>query len=134
MMHKCYFAGKSNMLTRMHSSRMCTVQCSGHFSCHRCPNHAIFAMHAPLPCTPPCHTCLPWYTCPLCYVCPSLPCIPPPSCMPPSPHMPPFTMHAPCGQNDRHLRMVKNITCQRRESYPINALRVDSSRRTIEIP
>ena len=63
--------------TRMHSSRMCTVCCSGHLSCHACL----------LPCMPP----------PLCHACP-------PPCTPHATHAPchahlllctPPTMHAP---------------------------------------
>ena len=53
-------------LTRMHSSRMCTVRCSGHLSYHP-PTPAMHApchTHPPLPCMPsathvPCHTCPP---------------------------------------------------------------------------
>ena len=55
--------------TRMHSSRMRTVCCSGHLSCHACPP----ATHAPPPCMPPCHAC-------------PLPCMPPLLCMPPAMH------------------------------------------------
>ena len=69
----CIFL-KKKFSKRMHSSRVQTVHCSGHLSCHA----------APLPCTPP------------------LPCMPPPTthapclpCTPPSPHMPPFTTHTP---------------------------------------
>ena len=65
------------LATRMHSSRMRTVHCSGRLSCHACPPpmpHMSPAMHAPLPCTPYFHAC-------------------------PPPHMPPpcmsLTMHAP---------------------------------------
>ena len=46
--------------TRMHSSRMRTICCSGHLSCHACPPamhapwHAPPAMHTtPSPCMPP---------------------------------------------------------------------------------
>ena len=62
----------------MHSSRMRTVRCSGHLSCHACMPlathtplpHMPPAMHAslphlphtPLPHTHPCHTCLPLAT------------------------------------------------------------------------
>ena len=67
----------------MHSSRVCTICCSGHVSCHVCPP----------PCTPPamhasCHSC-------------PLPCMSPtthaPTTHTPLPHMPP-AMYAllPC--------------------------------------
>ena len=68
------------MKARMHSSRMCTVRCSGHFSCHTHPlPHIPCHAHPPPPCMP-------------------LPHMPPtmnaphhaPSCMAPTlPHMPP---------------------------------------------
>ena len=93
----------------MHSSRIHTICCSGHLSCHTFPPPCTPpTTHAPLPCMfpllhtlpaihTPCHTCplhhappLP-YTSPLCHTCP------------PPPHMAPFTMHAPHGQNDRCL-------------------------------
>ena len=97
------------IITRMHSSRMRTVRCSGRLSCHaRPPCHAHPvpcmpplprmppAMHAPLPCMPPatqapCHACS--------HHAHPLPCMPPP-CMPP-PAMPP-TQHTP-----RHARPLQ---------------------------
>ena len=79
--------------TRIHSSRMRTTRSltesrsicwrGGGCACHACPLPCMSlpcmhpAMHAPLPCTLPCHTC------PL----PRMP--PPPPCMPPP------AMHAP---------------------------------------
>ena len=82
-------------LTRMHSSRMHTAQCSGYLSCghtpppphHACPPamHALPATHTPLPHTHPCNTCpptmhtthaYPHHACPLPHT-------------PPPPHMPP---------------------------------------------
>ena len=39
------------LVTRMHSSRMCTVCCSGRLPCHTCSPPT---MHNPLPHTPPC--------------------------------------------------------------------------------
>ena len=47
--------------TRMHSSRMRTVHCSGRLSCHACPlPHTHPAMHTPPLCMPPAtHTPLP---------------------------------------------------------------------------
>ena len=47
----------------MYSSRIRTIRCSGHLSCHACP---------PPPHMPPLH-----------HACPPLPCMPPSSCMPP---------------------------------------------------
>ena len=85
---------QENLETRMHSSRMCTVHCSGCLSCHACPAlpamHTPPAMHAstchacPLPCTP-------FYACtPTMHTSP---------CMPPAMHALhhacPATMHAP---------------------------------------
>ena len=72
-----------NTVTRMHSSRMRTVRCSGRLSCHACPTPLpctpllpCMPHHAhPLPCMPhptmhnPCHT--PYHACS------PLPCIPP---------------------------------------------------------
>ena len=89
-------------LTRIHSSRMHTAHCNGHFSWHACPpaTHSPYhtcspAMHVPLSCTP-CHTC-PCHACPLpptptCHAYP-LPCMPPYHacplpCMPPTTHAP----------------------------------------------
>ena len=46
--------------TRMHSSRMRTIRCSGHLSCHAHPPdmHApLSCMHTPLPHMPPCQVC-----------------------------------------------------------------------------
>ena len=78
--------------TRMQSSRMRTVCCSGRISYHACPPcHAC-----PLPCMLPCHACPPAMHAPChahpCHTCPPamyspLPCIPP--C-----HV--FPHHAPC--------------------------------------
>ena len=69
----------------MHSSRICTINCSDRLSCHACPHplpHTPLLCHVcPLPCTHPCHA-------PLCHT-PSLSCIPP---FPTHPHTP-FTMH-----------------------------------------
>ena len=59
-------------ISRMHSSRMRTIHCSGHLSSHASPP----TMHAP------CHTCPPPPHTPYCHACP-------PPCMPP------FTVHAP---------------------------------------
>ena len=98
---------QKSIKTRMHSSRMRTIRCSGRLSCHVHPPatrppplchvhpllHAPPAMHAlchahPLPCIPPPHSdesmvCFhKWFLCT-----PSLPC------MPPSPHIFPFAMH-----------------------------------------
>ena len=78
--------------TRMHSSRVRTVRCSGHLSCQAHPptTHAPImqppVMHAPpiLPCTPRILPCMPPLTmhAPLCHTCP------------------PFATHAPHGQTD----------------------------------
>ena len=59
---------KNHSYTRMHSSTMRIVHCSGRLSGHTCP----------LPYTPPGHACTP-----LCHT------------PPPLPHMPSFTMHTP---------------------------------------
>ena len=86
--------------TRMHSSRMHTIHCSGCLSCHAPPPPPIHApaMHALLhhTCHLTMHTLL-HHTCPLCHTCP-----PPLHACPPSPHMSP----APCGQTDA----CENIT------------------------
>ena len=112
--------------TRMHSSRMRTVRCSGRLSCHTCPP----SMHVPSA-IPPCHTC-PCHVCPppspathayRCHACPSAmdaprhvcPCH---ACPHPAMHVP-TAMHTPAtnaplpcmpprharpyGQNDRRL-------------------------------
>ena len=110
---------------RMHFSRMRTVRCSGRLSCHA--YLSFTSMHTPMPHISPCHACplphmptamhtschaCPHHTCP-CHTCP-LQCIPPPPCTPNNPAMHtschtrplssiPLTMHASCGQNDRHL-------------------------------
>ena len=75
---------KKHEETRMHSSRMHTVCCSGCLYCHGPPPH-----------TSPCHACplppmrfLAMHTHPL-------PCKPHSPRMPPSRHMPPFTTHTP---------------------------------------
>ena len=82
----------STILTRMYSSRMRTVRCSGHLSCHACPHHAHLPSHTCPPCQtyppphmPPCHAC------PLCYVCPFIMHGPLHRACPSLPHMPPFT-------------------------------------------
>ena len=88
--------------TRMHSSRMRTVRCSGRLSCHACPlpaTHAPTAMHVSLPCMTPPHTPPATYA--------PLPCIPPLPHMPPPPHMPPCHAHPP-GQNSWHT-LVKTL-------------------------
>ena len=109
---------KKQFSKRMHSSRVQTVHCSGHLSCHA----------APLPCTPllPCMP-LPPHMPPVCHshplhhTCPHSPHTPPspytplchahhPFChaCPPSAHTPPFATHTPCPLwTDRCL---KNIT------------------------
>ena len=68
--------------TRMHSSRMHTVRCSGLLSCHTHP----LVMHAP------CHAC------PLPSTSPAMHPLPPLS-----PCTPPFAMHAPPPWTDRRL-------------------------------
>ena len=78
--------------TRMHSSRMCTIRCSGHLSCHACPP----ATHAP------CHTC-------------PLPCMPPTMHAPLHHTCPPFTTHTPMvplatPTPDRMTDACENIT------------------------
>ena len=102
----------------MHSSRMCTTNCSGHLSCHACPpchTHPNCQSCPPyhacsLPCMPPAmysphHASLPGHTCPSSHACP-LPCIPPTmqaslaTHAPPAMHVPPAT-HPPW--TDRHL-------------------------------
>ena len=113
---------------RMHSSRICTVCCSGRLSCHTCPPPATHApchthpLHVPLPCMPPCHA-HPCYTCcppsqhthiPPCHTCPLLH-----HACPPSPCIPHFTMHAPPPPMDRILDMLvkalpfRNFVCER---------------------
>ena len=88
----------------MHSSRMRTVRCSGHLSCHAHPpamhSPAMYApCHAcPLSCMPPCHTRLPCHAHPL----PYFPCH---TC--PLPHMPP-TMQSPA--THASLPRVNKIT------------------------
>ena len=82
--------------TRMHSSRMRTVHCSGRISCHARPHArplpcmppAMHApCHAPLPCPPPAmHTPLP---------CMPLPHMSPYHACPPLPHMTPCHAHPP---------------------------------------
>ena len=71
--------------TRIHSSRMHTIRCSGRLSCYahpRCHAH-------PLPCMPPVSCMHPFAMhAPFTMHVPLL-------CMPLSPHMPPFAMHAP---------------------------------------
>ena len=66
----------------MYFSRMRTVRCSGHLSCHAhtlpCmpPCHVdSHTMHAPRPCMPSCHAC-PLPCMPPCHTC-TLPCTPP---------------------------------------------------------
>ena len=63
----------------MHSSRIYTVCCSGHLSCHACPPPTT---HTPAMHTPPGHTCPPAMhaatTHPLPHM-PPLPCTPPPT-------------------------------------------------------
>ena len=81
---------KNLFITRMHSTRMHTIHCSGRLSCHTCPPPTMHAptMHAP------CHACPPAMHAPL-------PCMSPathiPLChaFPPSPCMSPLTTHAP---------------------------------------
>ena len=46
---------KGSVITRMHSSRMHTICCSGLLSCHACPPCTPPAMHTTLPCMLPCH-------------------------------------------------------------------------------
>ena len=72
--------------TRMHSSRMSTVRCSGCLSCHACPATPTPRHARPLHLTYPLH-----HTCPLCHVCSLSQCMPP-----------------PCGQNSRHT-LVKTL-------------------------
>ena len=82
--------------TRMHSSRMHTVRCSGLLSCHTCPpchTHPL-VMHAPCHACPPCHAHPPAMHTPL----PSTsPAMHPPAAIftmhtpPPSPSIPPWT-------------------------------------------
>ena len=73
---------------------MCTVHCSGCFSCYAgspSPPCTPPTTHAPLPCMHPCHTCPLPCTPPM----PPLPCTPLP-CMPPATHTPLSCMwHAP---------------------------------------
>ena len=120
-----------DIVTRMHSSRMCTIHCSGRLSCHTCPLptththcHAHPLPHMPachtscLPCTcppshmPPCHTCLPATHVPY-HTCSPAMHAPPPHCVcPPTCHSHPFY-----GQNSWH-RLVKtqpfrNYCCRR---------------------
>ena len=82
--------GRLFIITRMHSRRMRTTRCNGHFSCYACPTYHTQpplpcmpmppATHALLPHMPPCHTC-------------------PPATHAPLPHMPPADPHSPHGQN-----------------------------------
>ena len=87
-------------LTRMHSSRMRTVRCSGHLSRHACPPamhtlpamHASFAMHTPFTTYVPPLPHMPPFTTHV----PLLPHIPPfTTHVPLLPHMPSFDTHAP---------------------------------------
>ena len=85
-------------VTRMHSSRMHTVRCSGRLSCHAAPHCHAYppATHAPTmhppPCMPP--PCSPPAT-----------HAPPPPCMATLPCMLPLAMHPPhaCPPVDRIL-------------------------------
>ena len=118
--------------TRMHSSRMHTVCCSGYLPCllpHMPPCHACPPPCMPPPCMPPTmHTPLLPHMCPLamhmspshthplpcapCHACPlatytPLPCMPPAMhaplpCMPPC-HACALPCTLPCEQNDRGL-------------------------------
>ena len=103
--------------TRMYSSRMRTLRCNCHFSCHahpplpsmppsltmhtptmHAPCHAHpSAMHAPLPHMPPCHTHPSTRHAP-CHICPLLPHMPPPAMHSPC-HAHPLPCTPPCGQN-----------------------------------
>ena len=70
--------GKKLFKTRMHSSRMRTVHCSGRLSCHTCPPATHTPCHA---CIPPATHASPYTHAPLamrapCYTCPP-PCMPP---------------------------------------------------------
>ena len=104
----CNLEAKHILKTRMHSSRVYTIYCSSHFSCHAYPppQHACPRYHElnspyhthPLPHTPtthaPCHVHPLPYMPPLphmppCHACRQLH-MPPPPChaCPPLPHMP----------------------------------------------
>ena len=116
----------------MHSSKMRTIHCSGHLSCHACPppaTHATSAMHAPLctmhthchVCPPPHHAC-PLPHMPLCHACPLPSCTPPCHTCPPAMHNPlPYTptthahaCHAcPPRHVDRMTDACENITFPR---------------------
>ena len=82
------------LFTRMHSSRMRTVRCSCHLSCHAYHpplSHMPIAMHAPL-----CHA-RPHHACPLPHM-PPLPCMSPAMHALPTTHvLPPYMppMNAP---------------------------------------
>ena len=88
----------------MHSSKMGTVHCSGHLSCHKrmppppathAPCHACPpALHTPLPCMPPCHTC-------------PLPCMLPP----PPPQWTEFLTHACENITFPQLLLQTVLTC-----------------------
>ena len=91
------------VITRMHSSRLRTIRCSGRLSCHAHPP----ATHGPLPCIPPPFTCMPPAThgpnthAPH-HVCPPRPC------MSPIMHAPPRHAHPP--PVDRMTDACENIT------------------------
>ena len=90
------------IITRMHSSRMHIVRCSGRLSCHCHPHPCLTcppAMHTPCHACPPamhtpCHACLPCYTCPL--PCTPLPCMPPAMHTPCHACLPCYTCPLPC--------------------------------------
>ena len=69
----------------MHFSRMCTICCSGHLSCHACPL---------LPCMPPCHAC------PLPHMPPAMHTSLP--CMLPTMHAPHHAWPLPCDTPTTH--------------------------------
>ena len=86
------------LITRMHSSRMRTVCCSGCLSCHACPPPPTMhtphhthtpAMHVPCHAHPPCHAC-------------------PPATHTPLPRMMPPAMHAPPPREQNHRCLWKH--------------------------
>ena len=101
-------------LTRMHSSRMCTVRCSGRLSCHACPPPAThapchthpspstpFTMHAPFTT----HAPFTMHASPLCHACSNLSHMLPSPCMPPT-----FATHVPPPGQKEWYTLVKTLS------------------------
>ena len=95
------FLDNNIFFTRMHSTRMRTIHCSGRLSCHDTPAMHTSAMHTHCHACPSCHACPKMSdACPLPWM-PPLPHMPPLPRMHPLPHMPPLPCMPSSGSSGR---------------------------------